>query len=132
MSFFNTPLLDNIQAKTQWLTFRSSVIAENVAKANVPGFTQKKVQGFSAYMKEMDMRKKVKISPTDHGRYVSNPDPGAMVQNPTIIDRHVQVDPEKEMVESAQVASELQTLTSFFKKYMDMYKKIIARSGGGS
>jgi len=125
MDLSNIPLLEAITRRMGWLSQRQTVLAENVANVNTPGYDEKD-------LKEPDFRELVKgaaqsvhLVATQPGHIVTRPDGQIDGTYETTTDRTLNgngVSIEAQMMKVSENAADYSLTTSLYKKQISLIK----------
>ena len=134
MDIGRIPLFEALGKRMAWLTQRQTVLAENVANANTPGYVAKD-------LKEIDFRSvlgksvgKLQLAATQSGHILSPAqDSGATVV--TEADDHSLdgngVSLESQMMKVSTNAADYALATTLYKQNVDMVKSVLGGGGSG-
>lgn len=133
MDIGRIPLFDALSKRMAWLTQRQTVLAENVANANTPGYVAKD-------LKELDFGSvlgktagKLQLAATEPGHILSPAQDGG---SPTVVladDHSIDgngVSLESQMMKVSTNAADYALVTTLYKQNVDMVKSVLG--GGGS
>lgn len=142
MSMMNIPLFDALGAKMSYLDRKNTVIAENIANADMPGYRAKKVSdvNFGKVLDKVIQRDdaKVKVDPvtmmTTNPRHL--PLPGVDANAKTMQARMTyEVAPnnnsviiEEQMVQANGVQMDYNLMTNLMRKNLGMYYTALGRN----
>jgi flagellar basal-body rod protein FlgB len=133
MDIGRIPLFDALSKRMAWLTQRQTVLAENVANANTPGYVAKD-------LKELDFGSIVgkaqgalQLAATQPGHILSpSKDTGAPVI--TEADDHSLdgngVSIEEQMMKVSTNAADYALVTTLYKQNVDLVKSVLGGGGG--
>ena len=137
MDLSGIPLFEAITRRMGWLTQRQTVLAENVANVNTPGYLEKdlKEPDFSALVK--DASSGVHMAPvhlvaTNPGHIVTKPNGQIDGTVDTTTDRTLNgngVSIEAQMMKVSENAADYTLTTALYKKHIALIKMAL---GGGS
>lgn len=142
MDIGKVPLLETIRKRMGWLTERQSVVSQNIANVDTPGYTPRdlKEPNFGEMLSAQEGRKVHKVSlattQADHmavggergnvdrefrTELVRNESEATLDGNTVVL--------EDEMMKVAETASAYQLATGLYKKHVSMIKTALGRSG---
>jgi flagellar basal-body rod protein FlgB len=134
MDIGRIPLFEALSKRMAWLTQRQTVLAENVANANTPGYVAKD-------LKELDFGTvlgktagKLQLAATEPGHILSPAqDSGAQVV--TEADDHSLdgngVSLEAQMMKVSTNAADYALVTTLYKQNVDLIKSVLGGGSGG-
>jgi len=134
MDLSSIPLLQAIKQRMAWLKERQTLLAENVANADTPGYVPQDLKplDFRALLSGRETRLALmKTSPSHMGgsksagqfTSVADPSPERTLSGNA-------VDLESEMMKVSQNAADHQLVTDIYRKQIGMLKAVLGRSGG--
>lgn len=134
MGISNIPLFEAITKRMNWLSQRQTVLAEDVANANTPGYTEKdlKQPDFSALVH--GAMRSVHLAATEPGHFTGPPGGGdfATVVS-TTGDRTLNgngVSIEAQMMKVSENAADYALTTTLYKQNLALFKIAIGSGGG--
>lgn len=138
MSLGDLPLMKAMAAKMTYLDKRQTVIAQNIANADTPGYVSKDLTevNFGAVLKNLVNEKKMSVSlATTDDQHL--PNPNAIDRSRDMKDRWTyEVAPDKnavileeQMVKSAKTQMDYNMITNLMGKYSSMYRTALGRQG---
>jgi len=134
MDIRSIPLFEAITKRMAWLTERQTVLAENVANANTPGYVEKD-------LKEPDFRSLIagaggssilQLAATQPGHITAKPDGQIVGTVDTTTDRTLNgngVSIEAQMMKVSENAADYSVVVTLYKQHLAMLKMAL---GGGS
>ena len=136
MDIGQIPLFAALSKRMSWLTARQTVLAENVANANTPGYVAKD-------LKELDFKSLIgktrgygplRLAATEPGHIApaaaSNPAPVVTVADDQSLDGNG-VSLEAQMMKVSTNASEYALVTSLYKQNIGLIKTVLGGGSGG-
>ena len=136
MDIGQIPLFAALSKRMSWLTARQTVLAENVANANTPGYSAKD-------LKELDFKSLIGNSPgsgplrlaADQPGHIAptvqnNPMPVVVVTDGKSLDGNG-VSLESEMMKVSTNAADYSVITAIYKQNISMIKAALGGGSGG-
>jgi flagellar basal body rod protein FlgB len=120
MAIFNAPLNVLIKSRLNWLNGRSSVISQNIARADIKGVFRKEIKSFRQLLSEK-------------GKIVLNPQTGepefqvVSVEDRDIKETKYEIEREFEVLEMNHNVIEQEALISLIKDLQSLYKMSVTR-----
>ena len=134
MSLAGLQLFHQIEQKMDWLVARQSVLAENVANADTPGYLSKDLKPYS-FQRELQNASAVEMTTTsdNHMQVNGNASAVPVVETQegaweTTFDGN-QVSLEDQMTKIADTGMEYQAMTNLYSKQLSMLKTALGRNG---
>ena len=138
MSLGDLPLMKAMAAKMTYLDKRQTVIAQNIANADTPGYVSKDLTevDFGAVLKKISGHDKMTVTlATTNERHM--PNLNAIDRSRDMKDRWTyEVAPDKnavileeQMVKSAKTQMDYNLITNIMSKYSGMYRTALGRQG---
>jgi flagellar basal-body rod protein FlgB len=134
MDISSIPLFEAITRRMGWLTQRQTVLAENVANVNTPGYDEKD-------LKEPDFRELVQgaqsvvhLAATQPGHITTRPGGHIDGTIQTTTDRTLNgngISVEAQMMKVSENAADYTLTTTLYKKHIALIKMALGGSGGG-
>lgn len=135
MDIRNIPLFEALTRRMNWLSDRQTVLAENVANANTPGYTEKdlKAPDFSALVGKA--ASSVQLAATEPGHFLA-PASGSGIPGTidTTTDRTLNgngVSIEAQMMKVSENAADYALTTTLYKQNLALFKTVLGGGGGG-
>jgi len=134
MDFANIPLFQAIKQRMAWLKERQTLLAENVANADTPGFVPKDLKPLDFRDLVAGRTKKLALTITapDQLKPPEQGGPFTAVADPAS-ERTLSgnaVDLEGEMMKVSQNAADHQLVTNIYRSQMNMLKSVLGRGSG--
>jgi flagellar basal-body rod protein FlgB len=134
MDLSHIPIFEALTKRMSWLTERQTVLAENVANANTPGYVAKdlKEPDFKALLGQTTQG--VQLVVTQPGQ-ISAAGPGRdfpldqVVEDKSIDGNGVSV--EEQMMKVSTNAADYAVVTSLYKDHISLIKMVLGGGGGG-
>jgi flagellar basal-body rod protein FlgB len=137
MDIGQIPLFAALSKRMSWLTARQTVLAENVANANTPGYVAKD-------LKELDFKSLISNSQSSSGPLQlaadqpghiapsapTNPSPIVQVADDKSLDGNG-VSIEAQMMKVSTNAADYSLITTLYKQNVSMIKSVLGGGGGG-
>ncbi len=136
MDIGQIPLFAALSKRMSWLTARQTVLAENVANANTPGYSAKD-------LKELDFKSLIGNSPgsgplrlaADKPGHIAptvpnNPTPVVTISDGKSLDGNG-VSLESEMMKVSTNAADYSVITAIYKQNISMIKTVLGGGSGG-
>jgi flagellar basal-body rod protein FlgB len=133
MNLPDVPLLNILREKMSWLNTRQSVLAQNVANADVPGYEARDLKplDFEQILKNSVQSNSIGLSVTD-SRHIA-PDSGtssfadSLVEDADPSTGGGAVSPEQEMMKVSDTQAQYQAATNLYAKSVQMMRTAIDR-----
>lgn len=135
MDIGSIPLFQAISQRMSWLTQRQTVLAENVANANTPGYVAKDIKepDFGALVGQANGS--LQMATTNAGDITPGTNPtGGQVFTPTADDQSLDgngVSIEDQMMKVSTNASDYAVVSALYKDHIAMIKMALGGGGGG-
>jgi flagellar basal-body rod protein FlgB len=132
MDLMHIPLFDALVKRMAWLGERQSVLAENVANADMPGYVARDLPApdFKSFLQQQP--KPVTLVTTQPDHIAVPNDATAAAHEETVPDRGIDgngVSVEEEMMKVSQTANDFALTTTIYRANLNMIKTAI---GSGS
>lgn len=129
-------LFRQLEQKIHWLSARQSVLAENIANANTPGYRSRDLKPFS-FAQHLELGEALPMQVTRVGHMGGGT--GASPIPVTQRDRFAvetspdgnQVSLEDQLAKVGETGMEYQMITNLYRKHVGMIKTAIGRGGNG-
>ncbi len=134
MDISHIPLFQMLTQRMSWITQRQTVLAENVANANTPGYVAKdlKEPDFAALVERNNGS--IQLAATQPGHIASRAGAGefAAVATPegTSLDGNG-VSMEEQMMKISSNAADYALMTSLYKEHVTLIKTVLGGGGSG-
>lgn len=133
MDIGRIPLFDALSKRMTWLTQRQTVLAENVANANTPGYVSKDLKelNFGSILGQTPGA--LQLAATEPGHILS---PGPDTITPVVTeadDRSIDgngVSLESQMMKVSTNAADYALVTTLYKQNVEMVKSVLGGGGG--
>jgi len=133
MDIGRIPLFEALAKRMAWLTQRQTVLAENVANANTPGYVSKDIKELDFGSAISQAQGALRLAVTQPGHIVSStpdtvapvvadPDEGSIDGNGVSL--------ESQMMKVSTNASDFALVTTLYKQNVAMVKSVLGGSGG--
>jgi flagellar basal-body rod protein FlgB len=134
MDLAGIPLFQAITQRMAWLKERQTLLAENIANADTPGFVPQDLKpvDFRNLVAGRNKPLAMTITAPDQLTGIREAEPFTPVAEPAS-ERTLSgnaVDLEGEMMKVAQDAADHQLVTEIYRKQIDMLKAVLGRSSG--
>ena len=134
MDINSIPLFAAITRRMAWLTDRQTVLAENVANVNTPGYLEKdlKEPDFRGLLAGAGDSSILRLAATQPGHITTKPDGEIIGTIDTTTDRTLNgngVSIEAQMMKVSENASDYALTTTLYKDHISMIKMVL---GGGT
>jgi flagellar basal-body rod protein FlgB len=119
-----------------WLTARQTVLAENVANANTPGYIAKDLKDldFKSLIGGGKTNSPVQLAATEPGHFApmqpTNPAPVVQTADDHSLDGNG-VSLEEQMMKVSTNAADYSLITTLYKQNISMIKTVLGGGGGG-
>jgi flagellar basal-body rod protein FlgB len=134
MDIGQIPLFSALSKRMSWLTARQTVLAENVANANTPGYVAKDLKelDFKSLIGNGPTNGPLQLAATEPGHFApmqsNNPAPVVQVTNDQSLDGNG-VSIEDQMMKVSTNAADYSLITTLYKQNISMIKTVLG--GGG-
>lgn len=130
----NLSVFQRLNSRMHWLSKRQSVLAENVANANTPGYKPRdlKAQTFESAMAAVPSSSRPVTPPPSSPQHfkllasASRPNVKERREDPETSIAGNAVDLETELKKSSDTALEYQTMAHLYRKHMEMLRMAVA------
>jgi len=133
----NLSVFQRLNSRMHWLSKRQSVLAENVANANTPGYKPRdlKAQSFESAMAAVPSSSPPAAAAPSSPKHFKLL---ASASRPDVRERQDDMDPsitgnavdiESELKKSSDTALEYQTMAHLYRKHMEMLRMAVAANG---
>ena len=133
MNLPDVPLLTILHQRMSWLNTRQSVLAQNVANEDVPGYEAKDLKplDFEQVLKSSVQPDNVGLSVTD-SKHIALDDPSSSFAETVSADTEAtaagsSVSPEQEMMKVSDTQAQYQAATNLYAKSIQMMRTAIDR-----
>ena len=135
MDLNHVPLFEALAKRMNWITQRQTVLAENVANSNTPGYVSKdlKEPDFSALLKKTTGNVTMAATQPNHIGGTKSSDaamkPTEMVTDSSLDGNGVSV--EAQMMKVSANSSDYALITGLYKQHLSLIKMVLGGGGGG-
>jgi len=136
MDIGQIPLFSALSKRMSWLTARQTVLAENVANANTPGYIAKDLKDldFKSLIGDGKTNGPVQLAATEPGHFApmqpTNPAPVVQAADDHSLDGNG-VSLEEQMMKVSTNAADYSLITTLYKQNISMIKTVLGGGGGG-
>jgi flagellar basal-body rod protein FlgB len=133
MDLMRIPLFEALSKRMAWLSDRQTVLAQNVANADTPGFVSRdlKAPDFRKLL-EGQSQKQVTLATTQPGHIAIQRSAASMAEPENDKDRSINgnaVSLEEQMMKVSQTANDFALTTSLYRANLGLIKSVLGRSG---
>jgi len=141
MDYASLPLFQVMKAKLNYLSDRQSVLAQNIANADTPGYQardlrkpdfQKMIAGLSTGPGQVQMMRTSSGHITPQGSAMTSAQEIKASKTDELNPNGNNIAVEEEMAKIAENQGEYQKVISIYAKTVDMFRTAIGRPGGGA
>jgi flagellar basal-body rod protein FlgB len=136
MDIGQIPLFAAFSKRMSWLTARQTVLAENVANANTPGYVAKDLKDldFKSLIGDGKTNGPLQLAATEPGHFApiqpTNPAPVVQTNDDHSLDGNG-VSLEEQMMKVSTNAADYSLITTLYKQNISMIKTVLGGGGGG-
>lgn len=133
MDLSKIPLFEAMSKRMAWLSERQTVLAENVANSDMPGYAARDLKPLDFHNMVTNAVKQVSLTTTQPGHIAVKSETTSAMETTSTTEQSLsgnRVSLEDQMMKVSQTANDFALTTTLYRANLGLIKAVLGRSGG--